>query len=334
MRWGIAALLLSLFSSSPLAEDDNSSHAAHEWLARMNQAVASMDYEGHFVYQHGQSLEAMLIRHQIVEGEPRESLLSLTGVPREVIRDTQTITIITSREGKLVSTRQPAAGKLSPLKPLQADLLQQYYRIMIGSPARIAGRQGVVVALVPRDDLRYGYRLTLDQLSALPLDLTVLDDHGTLISRIMFTDLRVTDITPVHGDGEAQPIQPQSVSMESGSIDSDSSTESRAQETSREEVNLWSLTSWRFNGLPDGFELTSYQKTGDTGLEHFVFSDGLATISAYLEPLNDDQPFEGQTSLGSVNALGRRLGVYQLTVVGEVPLKALQVLASAVHQEQ
>ncbi len=329
--WGLA--LLFCLSSAGFAVEDNSIEAV-QWLERMNRAVLSMDYEGHFVYQRGPSLEAMYLRHRIGREGPTESLLSLTGIPREVIRDNESITVITNRNGKLLITQQPASGKLSHLKSIQTEKLQQNYRITLGGNVRIAGRPGIVINLLPKDNLRYGYRLTLDKLNALPLDLMVVGDDGGIQSRIMFTDLRITDVdvlslqsqNPVGEASTTKPLMLAKLGSDAGDA-----------EITRKPA--WALvqaddTHWNFRSLPAGFELIRHQKSPQTGLEHFVFSDGLATVSAYLEPLDSDTAFEGYTNLGSVRVLGRRLKDHQLTLVGEVPEKTLEMVAASIQRHE
>lgn len=303
-----------------------------QWLDRMNQAVVSTDYEGHFVYQRGSSLEAMYLRHQIGEAGPRESLSSLTGVPREVIRDSKGITVITNRNGKLSISQQPAAGKLSPLQPMQPEKILQNYRITLGGSVRIAGRHGIVINLMANDSLRYGYRLTLDKISSLPLDLTVVDREGATQSRIMFTDLRITDVDLLSLRNKAEDAavaKPLMLAKLGGDTDNAEITKKPAWSPVQPDD-----TPWDFRALPAGFKLTSHRKSPQTGLEHFVFSDGLATISAYVEPLGGDTAFEGYTNIGSVRVLGRRLKDHQLTIVGEVPEKALELVAASIQHRE
>ncbi len=325
----LLALLWGGFLLQPLAGEgqSGSGETPAQWLGRMNRSVAHLSFEGNFVYLSGRFLEAMRLRHQIVDGRPRESLFSLTGQPREIVRDADVLTITTWVGGKPQTISHPSSGRLSPLKPLEADALQHHYHLMMGKPARIAGREGVVVALVPRDDLRYGYRLTLDRESALPLDLTVMDGEGNLVSRIMFTQLKLQGGDP---DDESQaavepvPSRSRAVRMTvAGGEDGSVSTGQKGG------------SSWTFGELPAGFRLVSHKHNERGRQEHFVFSDGLATISAYLEPLGEgDRPFNGETSLGSVNAYGRQLDGYQLTVVGEVPHRTLQLLANALREKE
>jgi sigma-E factor negative regulatory protein RseB len=87
--------------------------------------------------------------------------------------------------------------------------------------------------------------------------------------------------------------------------------------------------------LPAGFEMTDFQhkrmrKEGALA-EHLVFSDGLATMSVYIEKLNtDDEAFQGVSSMGAMNAFGAVVDGHQVTVVGEVPPATVQMVARSV----
>lgn len=322
-------LLNGLISQTIAASDGDLGNPVH-WLERMNRSVLDLSYEGDFVYLNGKSLEAMRIRHRVTNGEPHESLHTLTGMPREVIRDAYTITIVTRVDGQEKRIQQPSTGKLSPLKPLEPESLKGYYRFVMGNLARIAGRYGVVVMLLPSDDLRYGYRLIIDRQNALPLDLTVMDGAGEPVSRIMFTRLEVIDAADSATVATDDPGMQATMSATTRSMaENKTLVATAAQKNGAGEVS-----SWEFKELPPGFRMISYKRIGSGSQEHFVFSDGLATISAYLEPLADgDRPFDGETSLGSINALGRHIDGQQLTVVGEVPHKTLRLVASALRRK-
>lgn len=113
----LLVFLLSGLISQAIASDDGGSGNPIHWLERMNRSVLDLSYEGDFVYLNGKSLEAMRIRHQVRNGEPLESLHTLTGAPREVIRDAYTITIVTQVDGQEKRIQQPSTGKLSPETP-------------------------------------------------------------------------------------------------------------------------------------------------------------------------------------------------------------------------
>ena len=53
-------------------------------------------------------------------------------------------------------------------------------------------------------------------------------------------------------------------------------------------------------------------------MEHWVYSDGLASVSIFIETADANRALDGTSSIGAVNAYGRRIDNYQVTVVGEV----------------
>ncbi len=64
-----------------------------------------------------------------------------------------------------------------------------------------------------------------------------------------------------------------------------------------------------------------------------VFSDGLATVSVYIEPRQADaQGLSGHSNMGAVNALGVQVGDYQVTVVGEVPRLTVERIGQSVQR--
>ena len=73
-------------------------------------------------------------------------------------------------------------------------------------------------------------------------------------------------------------------------------------------------------------------------LMQWVFSDGLATVSLFLEPHDESRPrMEGAARMGATNTLTLRLpadGPWWLTAVGEVPLPTLQAFARALERVQ
>ncbi len=314
-------ILLLLFMLGFSIAGLSSPEAARQWLERMNQAIASQDYEGHFVYLCNKSMEAMRIRHWNSEDGPKESLFSLTGVAREVLRDNKAVTIITNANGQLQISQHPIMGRLSPVKSLRPDVLLGNYSLSMEKPERVAGRQAVVVRLQPSDGYRYGYRVRLDQISALPLGLEVLDNKGHFLSQIMFTDLKVFARekdwrTEPEGSTTTPPPEAQSSSLPPADAVKAASTPALPAVSS----------SWVFTALPPGYRLMNYKRGQE--VEHFVFSDGVATVSAYLEPVDGDEYFRGFTQLGSVNAYGSVVDGFQLTLVGEVPRATLKMLAS------
>ena len=51
---------------------------------------------------------------------------------------------------------------------------------------RVAGRSAVALAVVPRDQHRYGFELHLDRETALPLKSLMLNEKGQLLERFQY----------------------------------------------------------------------------------------------------------------------------------------------------
>lgn len=70
-------------------------------------------------------------------------------------------------------------------------------------------------------------------------------------------------------------------------------------------------------------------------LLHMVYSDGLASVSVFIEKNRGGQNhLQGASSMGSVNAYGDSLGDYFVTVVGEVPANTVRAMAQSTAKIQ
>ena len=318
LRYLFVGLLLVL-AQSAAGNDD-----ARQWLERVNEAARQLNYEGTFVYLHQGHLETLRIIHRADEHGETERLYSLTGSRREILRDNDKITSIFGDSRAVLVDRREVANPLAAIVPKDVGGLSAHYRLEMLGDGRIADRSARQIGIVPRDDLRYGYRLWVDEQSGLLLRSDLLDEAGEPVEQVIFTELRTpATIDPdslrpgITGEGFTW-YQPKP---------------GDAPDTLPEE-------RWAFDGLPPGFGLVLREVRtlpGSHGpVEHLVFSDGMASVSVYVESANKDELFTGTSRMGAVNAYGRVLGDYQVTVVGEVPAatargvaEAMQVAASA-----
>jgi sigma-E factor negative regulatory protein RseB len=66
-------------------------------------------------------------------------------------------------------------------------------------------------------------------------------------------------------------------------------------------------------------------------VDQAVFSDGLAAISIFVEPVEKNTRKEGTGSSGATHVLVKRHGDFWITLLGEVPQATLQQFASAIE---
>ena len=314
----LSLLLLIALQSPAWAEPD-----AREWLERMSMASRSLNYTGTFVYQHQDSLEAMRIVHAMDEDEgERERLLSLTGPKREVLRDNQIVTCI------LGDSQSVVVNKSQPRTPFPASFpegvmeLEKHYRFKVLGQDRVAGLDCRVVAVEPRDQYRYGRRLCVHDDSHLLLRSELTGAGGRAIEQVMFTTVEfpqtiaTADLLPnLDGANFTWKHEPEH-QPEPG----DGSTDSR----------------WKVVQVPDGFILTDHRwhklSAHEPGVEHWVYSDGLASVSVYIEKSQkENDVYKGVSHRGALNAYGTMVAGYYVTVVGEVPRQTVEMIANSVR---
>jgi len=66
-------------------------------------------------------------------------------------------------------------------------------------------------------------------------------------------------------------------------------------------------------------------------VDQAVFSDGLAAISIFVEPVEKNSRKEGAGESGATHVLVKRRGDFWITLLGEVPQVTLQQFASAIE---
>ncbi len=68
-------------------------------------------------------------------------------------------------------------------------------------------------------------------------------------------------------------------------------------------------------------------------VQHSVYTDGLASVSIFVEPASSDaMPLRGLSRMGAVHAFGREVDGHQVTVVGEVPAATVKHIAHGVRR--
>jgi sigma-E factor negative regulatory protein RseB len=292
-------------SETPAAEED-----VGQLLARMSRAVHFLNYEGDFVYAHGSVLEAMRMAHTEQDGYEREQIITLSGRPHQIVRDNYTVTRVLPDRPAAVEDRYhgPGAPRLVSFDPERVGRSYEFKQVGEG---RVAARVTRQVAILPTDGKRYGYRLHVDAKYALPLKFDVVSLDGEVLSQLLFVNVRIRHESP-------EAIL--------AAIDKQPKLDPPQEQPYR--------GPWRFTQVPPGFELEVVETvpTGsDTNVEHFVFSDGMASISAYLEPIGNHD-LSGAQRMGAVSVLGGQVAGFQVTVVGEVPVATLQEFLAGIER--
>ncbi len=303
----LAALLLASPAVASPPDAGNQYEQARAWIERMAAAMRDMSYQGTFVYVRGDEIETMRITHVNDSGVIRERLYAVSGPPREVIRDSSGVRCSIGGEDAGIKSAM-AAGSMFPEFAVEAfSGARTLYRFEMGKHGRVAGRPGQQVRIVPRDDFRYGYDLWMEKETGLLLRWVLFDEDQKMLAKLVFTELTTgdqVDRTELETDAESSEF------INLGQAVDAAASVSRP------------LVDPRPNGLPPGFRLAGHTlESGESGeLEHWLYSDGLATVSVYVETwAAGREAVEGTSRMGTTNAWAKRAGSRMVTAIGEVP---------------
>ncbi len=316
----LPALILAIFHSPAYAEETPVSNL----FEQMSNAFSALDYDGTFVYSHGDSMETLRIVHSRSGEVERERIVRLNGPSLELIREGEKISCVHPADWDGDINHRIPVGPFAKAFVRDFSELNHSYKFQNLGEDRIVGRDAVSVSIKPVDDLRYGYRVWIDKDTGLLLK-SVLMHQGKVLERFQFTQLSLNEAIPeehlvvgikggvlVHYPlvSSADPVEP-------------------------------TASAWKLAWIPAGFRM-SIQGIRRNGSESPVadtltYSDGMSAFSVFVENIDttpEDIVEEATTQKGATVAVGRVVSVrdhkHLVTVVGEVPLTTAKRLAASV----
>ena len=277
------------------------------WLARLSEATVTVSYHGEVTHRHGDRVQSYEIARRAGPGRYSERILTLTGSPREVVRDGMTVTCVLPAGGRVPQNPFPLDGWSEP-----AALAANYELDELGDD-RVAGRACRVLDVRARDGFRYGYRLLIDDDTWLLLRSDTLDEQGRVVEQVAFTRVETPaalDARVLRATLDGEPV--------------------RWRVGDDPPVQRTDLP-WRVTALPRGF-VAARVRERERGTTQQVFTDGLARVSVFVAPLGPDArpALAGASRMGAVSAFGIVIDGRQVTAVGEVPPATVQLIAESV----
>lgn len=267
------------------------------WLERSFWANHCYVFQARAVRIGADGARALALSHDVVEGVEREVARFLDGPP-----------VIFERRGRIGRLSWADGDAPVPASPAGiARHIDGLYRLQTSGEERLANRTVIRLDIEPLDVMRYGHRVWLDTLTGLPLKQSLLDTQGRELETFQITELR----------------QPR---LYQGEIRLD-------RRRARPE------DPWHPAWLPAGFipqPVVTRSARHDADIRHRVYSDGLATLSLFVEPVEGpDQLIPGMHRLGVSHAAVRHrdLGgrTRQVVVMGELPPGVLLRVADSVE---
>jgi sigma-E factor negative regulatory protein RseB len=313
--------IVGLLSFPVQADQQATAGEALQLLQKVAGAAEKLTYTGVFIYQSGSRSETSRITRQIEDGNEFERLEVLDGSPREVIRRNDEVSCFLPDNKLLIVERRSARQLFPTLMPGNLAGLTEYYSIRKGSSGRVAGVASRIVIIEPKDEFRFGHQFWIEPNSGLLLKANLIGDGGSVLETFAFTELRIG------GPVTKAMVQAQTEPSGTGDwqVQRVNSNELRADDG-----------QWSFHNPLPGFRRISgmKRKLRPDALEstQLIFSDGLAAISIFLEPMagrvrEDPSAF----SVGAVNVYKRQVGDHQVIVMGDVPASALRYFGDGIE---
>ena len=318
---------LSAGASAPHAADDPGE--VRGLLDRMVRASRSLDYIGTFVYRNGSTIQSMKIIHRADTNGSRERLVALSGAAREVIRDGKRVTcILPDDQSVVIAKRRPS--RLYPYTAFGPEIaigsdIAEFYSLSSDGVERVADREATVIDVRPKDQYRYGFRLAVDHETGLLLKLEFLDNEMTALEQIVYTHLDLPESIP------DAALKPRISDAGFTRYEADAAHGAGSGSTARTQ-------EWAIGWLPAGFRMANESygpiQPGRDSVDHRVYSDGLASLSIFIEEgIDSSDRIEGLSSVGAVNAFSRIIDDFQLSVVGEVPEITVEKVAQSIVKQ-
>ena len=312
----VVVLLACLLANVALASTPIPAQESLQLLQNISTAARRVTYQGTFIFQREGRVISTRIYHLADHTGEYEKLVRLDGPAREIIFNGEDYQFYYPDQKSMMAERHDVARRGFPaLLPEQLQTLSENYQVEDGGDERLAGYPAKVYRLMPKDGFRYGHKLWVDPATNLLLKVAMVGEDGGVIEQFAFTYVKIG------GTLDRNLLKP-SLPVKAPLLHN---------EHHRDAVQ----SGWEVDNLPSGFRKIAEMKRLFRGksdpVTHLVYSDGIVAVSVFIESLKPGaRPMEGVAKQGSVNLYARPDGLYQVTVVGEVPEVTVKQIGDSV----
>lgn len=297
------------------------------WIARMHQASLERNYSGTFVVLSANGAMASSRISHVCDGQRQvERVEALSGTPRIVFRRDGEVRTFLPQAHLVRSEMRDVPPGAFPRVP-DADGVQpaRHYAVEVRGQERVAGLDADVLAFIPRDEWRFGYRVWADRASGLLVKLQTIDGGGRVLEQAAFSEL--TMIAPTG----MRPLEDM--------MDDVAGYRMVVVPTRRTTMDA---EGWAMDEAVAGFVSQGCHKK--EGAAHAVsprvlqciYSDGMATVSVFMEPYSPQNHPVGvrHAAIGATQVVGQRLANDTwVTAVGEAPARTLRRFIEALRRK-
>lgn len=306
----LLAFIIGFISATAGAE----SLTAVQWLDKMNLAMKTLNYQGTVIFMKNGQIETMKYRHSVDHGVEQERLSSLNSPMREVTRKSNEVTCIFKETSEKVINHHPLDSSFIINMPSSPASLEKSYSLELAGQESVAMLPAQIVAAQPKDGLRYPRKIWINTQNFLPLKVEIYALDGHALEQVMFTELNTQTVAEAPAGNDA-------------------SDKFHTKHIHSAQAEPLDQATFILNHRPEGFEPVFFIRNSiqqsQKAVDHLLMSDGFSTVSVYLES-KESEGIEGLHSLGSVNSFSKVIDNTQITVLGEVPAKTVELIADGI----
>lgn len=300
---------------------------ARRLLLPIQDAANRQNFQGTLIVSAGGMVASSRIAHYCDGADQYERIEALDGQMRRVFRHNDEVQTRWPAKHVVLVEQRDLLSSFPAFLQVGDYQLDDFYDVKSRGVERVAGYDANVLAVTPKDNQRFGYRLWSERSTGLLLRAEVLGQKGEILESAAFSDVAL-NVKP----------QPESVLGPMRKLKPDRVLRPVLTRTKME------TEGWTLKQIAPGFKLLSCVKRALDGaaeapaaqtphVVQSIFSDGLTHVSIFIEafdPVRHMEPM--QTSIGATQTLMRRQGDWWITVLGDVPAETLRQFAGAIER--
>jgi sigma-E factor negative regulatory protein RseB len=320
----------NLLAKTPQA---SSYRTVNDWLVRIHDASRRRAYTGTFVVSVGEEMASARIWH-VCDGEQQmERVESLTGTPRSTFRHNNHVVTFFPEAKVARSEQREALGIFPNFLKSNDSAIAEFYTLKVLESERVAGFETDVVQLVAKDALRYSYRMWTERKSGLVVKLQTIDATGRVVEQAAFSELTLD--APVKMEKLAAMMS-NTAGHKLEQVEMSKTTAiAQGWAMPRSVPGFASMNCFKRPAQMESNNANAGRAAESSGTMQWIFSDGLATVSLFVEPFDRKRHSqEGVWSMGATQTLAKRMDDWWLTAVGEVPAQTLKVFAQQLERKK
>jgi len=328
-----AAFLLLAFTLPMFVQaasiDDIDQKDPKAWIQLMDGQMNQVEVDGYFTYERNSQSSGYHYIRQINDGKVRQRLIFMDGDEQELIKSDGILRCLHPKDKTEHDFR---CGEIKSIFNVRKNFtdIWKYYDSELLADTRIAGRDVKYIRLTPKTNDRFPYVFAIDAEKGVLLKMMMTTLEGKVLERFRYVSIKFDEVSDATFTQGIDKYTATVLDIHQGDKFSPSMEQRAAEAVSPLAVNVTA------EFLPSGFVEQTKQKPVES-LASRTFSDGLSTFSLFVEALDgsvgdvdEKSPRIAMVSGGtavSARYVNTDKGIFQLTVIGELPLDTVKKIS-------